>query len=148
MSEASAESPQSSPAPPARPFLYPSRIITFSLLAVALVALGFDVSARLKQRSAFGQLQAYVDEDIAETPANSANEPPTPSRVKTMLGRAPDSQQDGKDEVSQTYTWQGVFNRYHLHAHYGGVTLAAENPADAEPLLLRVEQSSNYIWEN
>ena len=41
-----------------------------------------------------------------------------------------------------------MFNRYHVHADYGGVTLAAEKPEDAEPLLLRVEQSSNYIWAN
>jgi hypothetical protein len=149
MSEAPAETPQQPSAAPARPFLYPSRIIVFTLLAIALVALGFDIAARLKQRSAFGKLQPYVDEEHPETSAEAAlAEPCTPSYVLTLLGRTPDSEERGKEELHQTYTWQGVFNRYHIHAHYGGVTLAAEDPADAEPLLLRVEQASNYIWNN
>jgi hypothetical protein len=148
MSEAPAETPPSQPSPPARPFLFPSRIIVFAILAVALVALGIDVAARLKQRSAFGKLDPFVNEETTEAMAEAASsEPCTPSYVQTLLGRAPDSEQKGKDELHQTYSWQGVFNRYHIHAYYGGVTLATENPEDAEPLLLRLEQSSNYVWD-
>jgi hypothetical protein len=145
MSEAPAEMNQAQPQQPARPFLYPSRIIVFSLLAVALVALGFDLAARFKARTAFGKLQPFVDED--DMSAVSA-EPCTPTHAKTLLGRLPDSEQKLNEELRQTYSWQGVFNRYHVHANYGGVTLAAEKPEDAEPLLLRVEQASNYIWDN
>jgi hypothetical protein len=126
--------------------LYPSRIIVFSLLALALVAAGFDLVARMKQSSAFGVLQPYVDEDPAV--ADSAGtEPCTPSQVKKLVGREPDAKTDGGAEKQETYSWQGVFNRYHVHAFYGGVTLATDDAAEAEPLLLRVEKSSNYIWQ-
>jgi hypothetical protein len=148
MSEAPAEPQPSQPQPPPLPFLYPSRIITFSLLAVALVALGFDQVARFKANTAFGKLQGYVDEEAPPDEAAASAEPCTPSHAKMLLGRTPDSEEKSKEETRQTYSWQGVFNRYHVHAAYGGVTLAAEKPEDAEPLLLRVEQSSNYIWNN
>lgn len=146
MSEASAETPQ--PQPPARPMLYPSRIIVFSLLAIALVALGFDQFARFQARGIYNKLDAFVNEDVS-TPAAAAaaSEPCTPSYVRKLLGREPDSEQKGDKEVHQTYSWQGVFNRYHVLAHFGGVTVAAERPEDAEPLLIRLEQSSNYVWD-
>lgn len=148
MSEAPAEKQPSQPQPPARPFLYPSRIIVFSILAVALVALGFDQVARYKAGKAFGALQKFVDEDSPEAMEAASSEPCTPSHAKTLLGRSPDSEQKLNGGLRQTYSWQGVFNQYHVHADYGGVTLAAEKPEDAEPLLLRVEQASNYIWAN
>jgi hypothetical protein len=149
MSDAPPETPSPQPQPQPRPKLFPSRIIVFSLLAIALVALGFDVTARLKQRQAYGMLQAYVDEEQIDPAAETMNmEPPTPPRVQELLGRAPATQSGSKEDLQQTYSWQGVFNRYHLIAHYGGATLAAEDPKDAQPLLLRVQQTSNYIWES
>ncbi len=136
-------------ASPPKPGLSPSRIIVFALLAVALVALAFDVTARLGQRSAYGKLQPFVDEDSMEAMVDAANAVPcTPSHVRELLGRSPDNELKAKEELQQTYSWKGVFNRYHVIAHYGGITLAPENPAEAEPLLQRVEQSSNYVWDN
>src|SRR5687767_8299011 len=120
MSEAPAESQPSQPQPPPRPFLYPSRIIVFSLLAVALVALGFDQVARFKASTAFGKLQPFVDEATEPAPDAAASEPCTPSHAKNLLGRWPDSEEKSKEELRQTYSWQGVFNRYHVHADYGG----------------------------
>lgn len=148
MSEASAETPQSQPQPPARPLLYPSRIIVFSLLAVALVALGFDQYARFQARGVYNKLDAFVNEDISSPEAAAAaSKPYTPSYVRELLGRAPDSEQKSNGEVHQTYSWQGVFNRYHILAHFGGAKVVAERPEDAEPLLTRLEQSSNYVWD-
>jgi hypothetical protein len=146
MSDAPAEAAQP-PAPP-RPKTHPSRIIVFLLLAIAVVALGFDLNARTKQGRAFTALEAFVDEDRIEASDDAAiAEPPTPSIVQEMVGKAPDLESRMKDDFQQTFSWQGVFNRYHVHAHYGGVTLAAEDSKEGEPLLLRVEKSSNYIWE-
>jgi hypothetical protein len=146
MSEAPAESAQ--PASQPLPKLFPSRVIVFALLAIALVALGFDLTARLKQSRAYGTLQPYVDEEQTDPEAEAINaEPPTPARVQELLGMMPENESRQDEGLHQTYSWQGVFNRYHLHAHYGGATLAAEDPADAQPLLLRVEKSSNYIWQ-
>ncbi len=148
MSEAPSPTPQAA-APPPQTKASPSRIIVFALLAIALVALGFDITARLKQSQAYGTLQAYVDEDQTDAAAEAlaSEPPPTPSRVQELLGKVPHEESRMKDDFQQTYSWQGVFNRYHLIAHYGGATLAAENPEDAQPLLLRVEKSSNYIWQ-
>lgn len=144
MSEGSPAQPQ--PPKEKLPFLYPSRIIVFSLLAVALVAAGFDGMARLKQKKVFDTLDPYVNEDPAVI-AKADSEPCTPSHVKTLVGREPDSKTDDGKERQEVYTWQGVFNRYHVHAVYGGVTLAVDDGTVPEPLLLKVEKSSNYIWE-
>lgn len=147
MSEASAETPQSQPQPPARPLLYPSRIIVFSLLIVALAALGFDQYARFQAREVFNKLDAFVNEDVSSPEAAAAaSKACTPSYVREMLGRAPDSEQKANGEIDQTYSWQGVFNQYHILAHFGGAKVVAERPEDSEPLLIRLEQSSNYVW--
>src|ERR687892_441460 len=101
MSEAPAETQPSQPQPPPRPFLYPSRIIVFSLLAVALVALGFDQVARFKANSAFGMLRPFVDEETTESMEAASSEPCTPSHAKTLLGRSPDSEDKSKEELRQ-----------------------------------------------
>lgn len=141
---------EASPAPPPQPreklpLLYPSRIIVFSLLAVALVALGFDQAARWKAGSAFSALDPYVSEDPAV--ADKTTDPCTPSHVRKLVGREPDAKTGDGEGKQETYTWQGVFSRYHVHASYGGATLATDQNTEPEPLLMKLEQSSNYIWE-
>lgn len=131
MSEASVQ-----PTAPAR--RNPFRIALFSTLAVGIVALGFDLSARIPASRTYGKLNAMLDEEDVGRNDLSAMGPRTPTEIHKMLGLTPESSQKQADYLHETYSWPGVFRNYTVHAVYTGATLNLADPNDSEPLLSKV----------
>ena len=123
-------------APPAR--WSPVRIVLFGVLAIAVVALGIDLAARVPANQAYGKLNAMLDEEDVGQRDLSMEGPRTPTEIHKVLGKQPDLAEQQAEELHETYRWQGVFKSYTVHTVYTGATLDLSNPKNSEPLLTRV----------
>ncbi len=87
------------------------RIALFACLAVALVLLAFEWTARTKASSAYDKLQSGDLETVGTTPG----------RVHQLLNRKPDAPGKEKDgDLVESFTWQG-FRKHVVYVAYAPV---------------------------
>ena len=95
------------------------RYILLAVLAVGLIAVVFDYSARGKAQAAFDQLQGRDTEKVGTTP----------DEVHKLIGRQPDKPaNEVQGELQETFSWQGI-RKYTVYVLYGRFMDADSKPA-------------------
>lgn len=114
------------------PFITPSRIIVFGLLAVVLVLLVIDVAARTSASSAYEEIDKYrLSADQAN---NNTENRIDGKRVREIVGKEPSRPLDvSRGIMFEDYTWGGLFNTYRVRVYYHDPTLARIMDAELNP---------------
>ena len=118
------------PQPKKTPLLFPSRIILFTLLPIAIGALVFDFGQRGKRQAVFDSVAKLIPTDTDTTlPARFSDADLAIENIHKVIGREPDQVLvDNKAEIQELYSWRGVMYTYNLRVVYMKGVVLGTNP--------------------
>lgn len=122
-------------AKPAPSLITPSRVIVFTLLAGALLALAIDLIARSNASAAFNAVDPFrlSNEQLlgnGAAPGAAINS----QRVRELIGKAPSGPAfEAFGQTCEDYTWGGIFNTYRVRVYYFDKAMTKMIEAELNP---------------